>query len=75
MFVTIISAAVKNPTNPDSNVESSASSTIDNGLPSEGLLGDGFGTGSNTFLGEANNEVFDPLSWMLDGYTDFPYEM
>ncbi|KAL9038674.1 MAG: hypothetical protein Q9180_002991 [Flavoplaca navasiana] len=70
-----LETAVKNPTNPDSNVESSASSTIDNGLPSEGLLGDGFGTGSNTFFGEANNEVFDPLSWMLDGYTDFPYDM
>ncbi|KAL8883067.1 MAG: hypothetical protein Q9192_007470 [Flavoplaca navasiana] len=70
-----LETAVKNPTNPDSNVESSASSTIDNGLPSEGLLGDGFGTGSSTFFGEANNEVFDPLSWMLDGYTDFPYGM
>ncbi|KAL8847685.1 MAG: hypothetical protein Q9221_007287 [Calogaya cf. arnoldii] len=70
-----LETAVKNPTNPDSNVESSASSTIDTDLPSKGLLGDGFGSGSNTFFGEANNEVFDPLSWMLDGYTDFPYDM
>ncbi|KAL8800372.1 MAG: hypothetical protein Q9182_005227 [Xanthomendoza sp. 2 TL-2023] len=70
-----LETAVKNPTNPDSNVESSASSTVDTGLPSEGLLGDGFTTGSSTFLGETSNEVFDPLSWMLDGYTDFPYDM
>ncbi|KAL8758181.1 MAG: hypothetical protein Q9199_001686 [Rusavskia elegans] len=70
-----LETAVENPTNPDSNVESSASSTVDTALPSEGLLGDGFGTVSNSFFGEANNEVFDPLSWMLDGYTDFPYEM
>ncbi|KAL8681344.1 MAG: hypothetical protein Q9186_002553 [Xanthomendoza sp. 1 TL-2023] len=68
-------AAVKNPTNPDSNVESSASSTADTGLPSEGLLGDGFTTGSSALFGETSNEVFDPLSWMLDGYTDFPYDM
>ncbi|KAL8991760.1 MAG: hypothetical protein Q9169_007674 [Polycauliona sp. 2 TL-2023] len=70
-----LETAVKNPTNPDSNVESSASSTIDTSLPSEGLLGDGFGPASNTFFGEANNEVFDPLSWLLDGHTDFPYDM
>ncbi|KAL8766034.1 MAG: hypothetical protein Q9209_007063 [Squamulea sp. 1 TL-2023] len=70
-----LETAVKNPTNPDSNVESSASSTVDIGLPSEGLLGDSFGTGTGTLFGEANNEVFDPLSWMLDGYTDFPYDM
>ncbi|KAL8664735.1 MAG: hypothetical protein Q9168_007851 [Polycauliona sp. 1 TL-2023] len=70
-----LESAVRNPTNPDSNVESSASSTIDTSLPSEGLLGDGFGPGSNTFFGEANNEVFDPLSWLLDGHTDFPYDM
>lgn len=75
MVLTMLSAAVENPTNPDSNVESSASSTVDTALPSEGLLGDGFGTVSNNFFGEASNEVFDPLSWMLDGYTDFPYEM
>ncbi|KAI4227115.1 MAG: hypothetical protein LQ349_006772 [Xanthoria aureola] len=70
-----LETAVENPTNPESNVESSASSTVDTALPSEGLLGDGFGTVSNNFFGEANNEVFDPLSWMLDGYTDFPYDM
>lgn len=70
-----MSAAVKNPTNPDSNVESSASSTVDPGLPSEGLLVDGFTTSSSTLFGETSNEVFDPLSWMLDGYTDFPYDM
>ncbi|KAL8735365.1 MAG: hypothetical protein Q9166_000910 [cf. Caloplaca sp. 2 TL-2023] len=70
-----LESAVKNPTNPDSNVESSASSTVDTGLPSEGLLGDGFAAGSSSLFGETNNEVFDPLSWMLDGYTDFPYDM
>ncbi|KAL8911726.1 MAG: hypothetical protein Q9172_007622 [Xanthocarpia lactea] len=70
-----LETAVKNPTNPDSNFESSASSTVDTGLPSDGLLGDGFGTGSSNLFGETNNEVFDPLSWMLDGYTDLPYDM
>lgn len=67
------SAAVKNPTNPD--VESSASSTVDTGLPSQGLLGDAFPTSSSNLFGESNYEVFDPLGWMLDGYVNFPFDI
>jgi hypothetical protein len=29
--------------------------------------------GENPAFGEWNNEVFDPLNWMLDGLVDFPY--
>lgn len=68
-------AAVKNPTNPDSNVESSASSTVDAALPSQGLLGDSFPPGSNNLFGESNYEVFDPLGWMLDGFVNFPFDV
>lgn len=67
-------AAVKNPTNPDSNVESSASSTVDAGLPSQGLTGDAFPAGPINLFGESNYEVFDPLSWMLDGFVNFPFD-
>ncbi|KAL8826314.1 MAG: hypothetical protein Q9170_007451 [Blastenia crenularia] len=70
-----LETAVKNPTNPDSNVESSASSTVDAGLPSQGLLGDAFPASSSNLFGETNNEVFDPLSWMLDGYVNFPFDV
>ncbi|KAL8713171.1 MAG: hypothetical protein Q9220_002692 [cf. Caloplaca sp. 1 TL-2023] len=67
--------AVKNPTNPDSNVESSASSAVDTGLPSQGLLNYNFPAASGSLFGDSHNEVFDPLNWMLDGYVDFPFEM
>ncbi|KAI4172684.1 MAG: hypothetical protein LQ343_003424 [Gyalolechia ehrenbergii] len=70
-----LETAVKNPTNPDSNVESSASSTVDTGLPSQGLLGDVFPPSSNNLFGESNYEVFDPLGWMLDGYVNFPFDV
>lgn len=68
-------AAVKHPTNPDSNVESSASSIVDAGLPSQGLLGDVFPPSSSNLFGESNYEVFDPLGWMLDGYVNFPFDV
>ena len=66
--------AVKNPTNPDSNVESSASSVVDNGLPSMGLTNDAFPHASTTLFGESNYEVFDPQMWMLDGLGNFPFD-
>ncbi|KAL8705390.1 MAG: hypothetical protein Q9201_001509 [Fulgogasparrea decipioides] len=71
-----LEAAVKNPTNPDSNVESSASSTINDtglssmvGLPSS----ESFAPASNLF-GEPNYEVFDPQMWLLDGLGNFPFD-
>ena len=67
--------AVKNPTNPDSNVESSASSTVDLGLPSAGMTGGMITPGPSNMFGEANYEVFDPLGWMLDGYVNFPFDI
>ena len=76
-------AALRNPTNPDSAAESSASSVADHNLmPPAPLLGgpSSSGTGTvtpgpdNTF-GEQNYEVFDPLNWMLDGLVDFPYSL
>ncbi|KAL8720544.1 MAG: hypothetical protein Q9225_002614 [Loekoesia sp. 1 TL-2023] len=70
-----LETALKNPTNPDSNVESSASSTVDAGLPSQGLLGDAFPTSSGNLFGESSYEVFDPLGWMLDGYVNFPFDV
>ncbi|KAL8938044.1 MAG: hypothetical protein Q9211_003395 [Gyalolechia sp. 1 TL-2023] len=70
-----LETAVKNPTNPDSNVESSASSTVDVGLPSQGLLGDAFPPSSSNLFGGSNYEVFDPLGWMLDGYVNFPFDV
>ena len=64
-------AAVKNPTNPDSAVESSANSVADHSLAPSNAFGDtitpdGF---------EPNYEVFDPLNWMLDGLVEFPYSI
>ncbi|KAL8972349.1 MAG: hypothetical protein Q9197_002817 [Variospora fuerteventurae] len=69
-----LETAVKNPTNPDSNVESSASSTVDAGLPSQGYIGDTFPAGPGNLFGESNYEVFDPLGWMLDGFVNFPFD-
>lgn len=66
--------ALKNPTNPESNVESSASSVIDTGLPSMGLPSDTFAAGSSNLFGESNYEVFDPQMWMLDGLGNFPFD-
>ena len=67
-------AALKNPTNPDSAVESSATSVADNSLAPSALLG-GTLTPSDGFGGESNYEVFDPLNWMLDGLVDLPYDL
>ena len=68
-----ISAAVKNPTNPDSAADSSASSVIDQTLglplPTHGRSI----TPSQDDFGETTYEVFDPLNWMLDGLMEFPY--
>ncbi|KAL8689375.1 MAG: hypothetical protein Q9218_004944 [Villophora microphyllina] len=79
-----LEAAVKNPTNPDSNVESSASSTVNDtglasnpmtgGLPSEAFAASG---SANTMFGdpnESNYEVFDPQMWLLDGLGNFPFD-
>ncbi|KAL8663458.1 MAG: hypothetical protein Q9202_003875 [Teloschistes flavicans] len=83
-----LEAAVKNPTNPDSTVESSASSTVNDsglattsnsiamtsGLPSEAFSA--AGTGSTMFddPNESNYEVFDPQMWLLDGLGNFPFD-
>lgn len=75
-------AAVKNPTNPESAAESSASSTADpslsSNLPMTSFAPNALSlTPGPAFHGaqpmEANYEVFDPLSWHLDGFIDFPY--
>ena len=70
----MLPAAVRNPTNPDSAVESSATSVADNSLAPSALLG-GALTPSDGFGGESNYEVFDPLNWMLDGLVDLPYDL
>ena len=83
-----LDTAIRNPTNLDSNVESSATSVADPSnaslLPGDarGPIG---GAGSLTpglragtpqpegwALGQEYNEVFDPLNWMFDGFVDFP---
>lgn len=83
----LVTAAIKNPTNPDSAEESRSSSTpLDNTLvpPSHsmhqhpGMMSHTAPTltGPGAMLGgyaESNYEVFDPLNWMLDGLVDFPY--
>ena len=71
-------AALRNPTNPDSAAESSASSVMDTSLAPPGLLAAGGGPvtpGPSNSFGESNYEVFDPLNWMLDGFVDFPYSL
>ncbi|KAI4100628.1 MAG: hypothetical protein L6R37_005386 [Teloschistes peruensis] len=83
-----LEAAVKNPTNPDSNVESSASSTvndsglgttsnsigINSGLPSEAFSATGSATSMFGDPYESNYEVFDPQMWLLDGLGNFPFD-
>ncbi|KAL9099774.1 MAG: hypothetical protein Q9163_004773 [Psora crenata] len=71
-----LEAALKNPTNPDSNFESCATSVAGHShatsvAPGEQhtITPDGFG------VGESFNEVFDPLNWMFDGFVDFPYSL
>ena len=68
-------AAIKNPTNPDSAVESSASSVADPSFTGSNILGDMITPGANNNIGEPNYEVFDPLNWLLDGLVDFPYSL
>ena len=64
---------MKNPTNPDSAAESSATSVADHSLaPSTGILGD---TITSDVYGESYHEVFDPLNWMFDGLVDFPFHL
>lgn len=60
-------AALNNPTNPDSAAESSANSVMDTNVAPTALFGD------NTTYGDPMYEVFDPLAWTLDGLTDFPF--
>lgn len=67
---TTASAALKNPTNPDSAVESSSVSVVDQSLAPSVAPGDTTATPDE--LRFDNNEVFDPLNWMLDGLVDFP---
>jgi hypothetical protein len=72
-----VPAYLKNPTNPESTAESSATSVaegVDPSLapPPLGLMPGNATLGPGSF-GEANYEVFDPLNWMLDGLVDFPY--
>lgn len=69
-----LESALKNPTNPDSAVESSTASLADSSLAPSALLG-GTLTPSDGFGGESNYEVFDPLNWMLDGLVDMPFEV
>lgn len=79
---------MKNPTNPESAAESSASSThhMDATLmpPSNQISNQLMAAAASTLpsaamisgyggVGESNYEVFDPLNWMLDGLVDFPY--
>ena len=84
----MITAAVRNPTNPDSKAESLSShdgnemidqglapingtSLFDNGLPTGGAVT----PGPMNSYGESNYEVFDPLTWLLDGYVAWPYPL
>ncbi|KAI9781289.1 MAG: hypothetical protein M1839_006082 [Geoglossum umbratile] len=70
------SAAVKNPTNPDSNAESSSNSSVDPGLAPPGGMRSSVTPGRcSSVYGESHYEVFDPLNWMLDGLVDFPYSL
>ncbi|KAH0538986.1 hypothetical protein FGG08_004435 [Glutinoglossum americanum] len=67
---------VKNPTNPDSNAESSSNSSVDPNLAPPSAVRDSVTPGrSNSAFGESHYEVFDPLNWMLDGLVDFPYSL
>jgi hypothetical protein len=105
LAVLTMTAAVKNPTNPNpdsnSHAPSSASSVVEQqtgGLipptstttPTPGIMtpgtntGAGFNTPGPVGLFEApvapnipewGNDVFDPLSWVLDGMVDFPYNV
>ena len=82
-------AALRNPTNPDSTAESSASSDVEHALapPTSSATADmsvpGVGAGVLTpgagfddpRFAEWGNDVFDPLSWLLDGYVAFPYDI
>ncbi|KAL3472219.1 hypothetical protein BJX99DRAFT_235947 [Aspergillus californicus] len=84
-----IEAYLKNPTNPDSNPDSSASSSVGPRRTSPGIAGGdpslappllsqaSMGVQSGNGLGsqfmEPNYEVFDPLNWLLDGLVDLPY--
>ena len=65
-----LESAVKNPTVPDSTVDSSATSNAgDHGLAPSNLLEDTIAPG---VFGDGSNEVFDPLNWIFDGDVDFP---
>ncbi|CAD6593619.1 MAG: hypothetical protein ASARMPRED_007738 [Alectoria sarmentosa] len=70
-----LESALKNPTNPDSAVESSATSLADNNSLAHSALLAGTLTPSDGFGGESHYEVFDPLNWMLDGLVDLPYDL
>lgn len=65
-------AAINNPTNPDTAAESSAESLTDQGLAPAGIRGESI---TPDGFGDAHYEVWDPVSWMLDGNVDFPYAL
>ncbi|KAI9732901.1 MAG: hypothetical protein M1834_003841 [Cirrosporium novae-zelandiae] len=65
-----LESSLKNPTNPDSTVVSTADTSItDPALAMVSINGPAVPVNSFT----DNYEVFDPLNWMLDGFLDFPY--
>jgi hypothetical protein len=85
----MVIAALNNPTKPEVLTESNASSTVGSSQPPDSLplfkamdatlappsFAMSRGT-TPTILGpfaEWNNEVFDPLSWTLDGLVELPY--
>lgn len=64
---------MKNPTNPDTTVESSTNPNADSLLVTSGAMGGSVTPGPSNAFGESNYEVFDPLNWVLDGVIEFPY--
>ncbi|MCJ1463102.1 hypothetical protein MMC07_001707 [Pseudocyphellaria aurata] len=67
-----LESAVQNPTNPDSALESSASSVADPSLAPSAVMTDRVTPGPGNAYAETNYEIWDPLNWMLDGLVDLP---
>lgn len=66
---------MKNPTSPDSTIESSTSYAAGPSLAPLDVLGGPSTPGTTSSLGETNYNVFDPLNWLLDGLLDHPYNI
>lgn len=62
-----LDSAVNNPTNPD--VVADGQILLDPSLPDPNMPS----AGLNDPMVDYNYEVFDPLTWMLDGTMDLPY--